>query len=300
MAADSVGRAAAKATDQSRHTRAQFPEVRARGARISFHDDLYPFILKLTWPRFFGVFALCFVVLNAAFAGLYMLRPGSVSGASGFIDHFFFSIETFATIGYGEMTPNGHWAHVVMSLEAMMGICATALMTGLVFARFTRPRAQILFTDKMIIANWNGVPHLMFRMANQRQNQLAEAQLHVAVLMAETTKEGTNIRVPVDVPLVRSKNPMFALTWLARHKIDETSPFFGEEGLARIRRDKADVFVSLTGFDETLMQTVVARFRYTPDHIVKAKAFADMITTGEDGVRQLDYDNFHQIIPEDA
>jgi inward rectifier potassium channel len=224
-----------------------------------------------------------------------MIRPGSVLGANNYLDHFFFSIETFATIGYGEMTPNGPWAHIVMSLEALSGICATALMTGLIFARFTRPTSQILFSDRMIIAPWNGVPHLMFRMANQRQNQLIEAQLSLMVLLKEETLEGHTLRRPTDLQLVRSRNPMFALTWLAMHKIDETSPFYGENAMARLAEQAADIFVSMTGFDETLMQTVHARFRYALDHIVPATRFADVLDVDDDGVRTIDYAKFHDI-----
>jgi inward rectifier potassium channel len=294
------GRSAPTAAAQARGIETTFLRIRSKGARISFHDDFYPFLLKLTWPRFFGLFALTFVALNALFAGLYLLQPGCVTGANHYLDYFFFSIETFATIGYGEMTPSGNWAHIVMSLEALSGICATALMTGLIFARFTRPTSQILFSDRMIIAPWNGVPHLMFRMANQRQNQLVEAQLSLMVLLKEETTEGTTIRRPTDLTLVRNRNPMFALTWLAMHRIDESSPFYGENPMPKLASQTAEVFVSLTGFDETLMQTVHARFRYALDHIVRAKKFVDVLEIDEDGTRTIDYDKFHEIVEEDA
>jgi inward rectifier potassium channel len=294
------GRSAPTAAAQARGIAANFLRIRSKGARISFHDDFYPFLLKLTWPRFFGLFALTFVALNAIFAGLYLLRPGCVTGADSYLDYFFFSIETFATIGYGEMTPTGTWAHIVMSLEALSGICATALMTGLIFARFTRPTSQILFSDRMIIAPWNGVPHLMFRMANQRQNQLVEAQLSLMVLLKEQTIEGATIRRPTDLTLVRSRNAMFALTWLAMHRIDESSPFYGENAMAKLAEQAAEVFVTITGFDETLMQTVHARFRYALDHIVPAKRFADVLEVDAEGVRTIDYDKFHEIVEENA
>lgn len=297
--APAIGRSSSKAAAQSR-AGSNFPQIRGVGAKVSFHDDLYPFLLKLTWPRFFGLFSLTFVALNTVFAGLYVIRPGSVTGATSFLDHFFFSIETFATIGYGEMTPNGTWAHLIMSLEALSGICATALMTGLIFARFTRPTSQILFSDRMIIAPWNGVPHLMFRMANQRQNQLVEAQLSLMILLSEQTTEGQTLRRPTDLPLVRSRNPMFAMTWLAMHRIDESSPFHGENALAKLAEVKAEVYVTLTGFDETLMQTVHARFRYTLDHILPAARFVDVVSQGEDGTRTIDYEKFHDIVEEGA
>ena len=293
-------RSASKAATQSRWLAGNFLRIRSKGKGLSFHEDFYPFLLKLTWPRFFGLFSLTFVALNAIFAVLYMARPGSVQGASSYPDYFFFSIETFATIGYGEMTPNGTWAHVVMSLEALSGICATALMTGLIFARFTRPTSQVLFSDRMIIAPWNGVPHLMFRLANQRQNQLVEAQLSLMILLKEETKEGHTLRRPTDLTLVRSRNAMFALTWLAMHRIDEASPFYGENALAKLAEQNADVFVTMTGFDETLMQTVHARFRYALDHIVPAQRFVDVLEVDDDGMRTIDYDKFHDIVEENG
>lgn len=291
-------RSSSKATAQSRLARETMLRTRAVGNKLSFHDDFYPFLLKLTWPRFFGLFTLTFIALNGIFAALYMMQPGSVTGATTFLDHFFFSIETFATIGYGEMTPNGNWAHLIMSLEALSGISATALMTGLIFARFTRPTSQILFSDRMVIAAMNGVPHLMFRMANQRQNQLVEAQLNLMVLLREDTKEGLTLRRPTELSLVRNRNPMFAMTWLAMHKIDESSPFYGEDAMAKLAAMNAELFVTVTGFDETLMQTVHARFRYALDHIVPAARFVDVVSQDEDGVRTIDFAKFHDIVEE--
>lgn len=294
-----AGRSSSRAAAQTRHVRSQMLRLRSRGVAMAFHEDLYPFILRLTWPRFFGLFALVFVAINLLFAALYVAVPGSVTGADGFLDHFFFSVETFATIGYGEMTPNGRWAHAIMSVEALVNMGSTAVMTGLAFARFARPTARILFSDRMVIGPWDGVPHLMFRMANQRQNQLTEATVSVMVLLHEKTREGQTLRRPHDLTLVRNKNPLFALTWLAMHRIDEKSPFHGPDALEKLKAINAEVYVSLTGLDETLMQTVTARFRYPIDDIVPDAHFADVLTVEEDGTRVIDYAKFHDIVPND-
>jgi inward rectifier potassium channel len=290
-------RAVTRAAHQSRVVRSSLPKFVTHGAHIPFHDDLYPFILKLSWTRFFALLASAFIILNLVFAGLYMIVPGSVANANGFLDHFFFSIETMATIGYGEMTPAGTFAHTVMSVEALGGIVATAMMTGLIFARFARPTSQVLFSDKMVIAPWNGKPHLMFRMANQRQNQIAEATVSVVLLIVENTIEGETIRRPIPLKLVRDKNLMFALTWMAMHEIDESSLFYGEGAWQKLVDMKAEIFVSLTGLDETLMQTIIARWRYQLDHIERDARFIDVISVRDDGTRVLDYDKFHQTAP---
>jgi len=276
--------------------RSALPTVHALGERLAFHEDFYHFFLRLSWRQFFGVVTIVFLVANCLFATLYMAWPGSVKDASGFLDHFFFSVETFATIGYGEMTPQNRWAHSIMSVQALCGIFTTAMVTGLTFARFARPTAKILFSDKMVIATRDGVPHLMFRMANWRRNPIADAHLSLAVLMRETTREGETMRRPEPLVLVRDRNPMFALAWTAMHKIDEKSPFYGN-GIEKLREQSADIFASVTGLDETTMQTISARFRYSLDDIVHNHRFVDLLLVREDGTRVIDYDRFHELIP---
>ncbi len=290
-------RTARRAGVQARHERSRLPKIRALGESISFHDDLYPFILKLSWTAFFAFITALFILVNVAFALLYMAAPHCVTNASSFLDHFFFSVETLATIGYGEMSPNNDWAHSVMTIESLTGVAGTAMITGLTFVRFARPTAQILFSDRMVIGPRDAVPHLMFRMANQRQNQIADAQVRVILLVNERTLEGESIRRPMRLELVRDTNPMFALSWTAMHRIDAKSPFHGEDALERLREQGAEVFLSLSGFDETLMQTITARWRYDLDHIVKNARFVDVLSRSDDGTRTVDYDKFHEILP---
>ena len=277
--------------------RGTMPLIRAVGQKLGPHEDLYHWVLTLTWGQFFGFLTLAFVVVNALFAGLYALAPGSVANATGLADCFFFSVETFATIGYGEMAPQNDYAHTVVVIEAFVGLLGTALVTGITFARFARPTARILFSSRCVIAPRNGVPHLMFRLANWRRNQIIEAQVHVIVLLTETTREGETMRRPTPLKLVRDKNPMFALTWTVMHEIDESSPFHGPDALQSLRDQRAEVFVSMSGLDETIMQTIHARCRYLLDDVVPQARFADILTTLDDGTRVVDYDKFHDIVP---
>lgn len=271
------------------------PRIRAVGRKLAPYEDFYHWVLTLTWPRFFGWVTVGYMLTNLLFGCAYYLLPGSVSNTSGFLDCFFFSVETFATIGYGEMTPLGRAGHAVMTMEALAGILASATITGLTFARLARPTAKVLFSEKAVVARRDGLPHLMFRMANWRRNQIAEAQLAVMVLLTETTTEGETMRRPTSIKLVRDKNPMFLLTWTAMHPIDADSPFHGEGALDRLRAMKAEIFLSLTGLDDTLGQTIHTRYRYLLEDIVQNARFSDVLTISDDGVRLIDFDKFHEI-----
>ncbi len=276
--------------------RARMPPTITVGRRLAPHEDIYHFVLTLTWPRFFLFVSLGFVVVNAIFAVLYALAPGCIANASSFADFFFFSVQTLGTIGYGAMAPQTRYGNVVVSVEALVGILLTAIVTGMTFVRFARPTAKILFSDKIIIAKRDGVQHLMFRLANWRRNQIVEAALNVMILVTERTKEGDVMRRPLGLELVRRVNPMFALTWTAMHKIDESSPFYGEGALEKLRAEGAEIFLSLTGYDETIAQTIHARFRYSLDDIVPNARFVDVLTRRDDGTRVLDFDKFHDIV----
>lgn len=280
----------------ARSVRSALPAVTTLGQRLAPHQDFYHWVLTLTWPAFFGWVTVAYLVTNAAFALVYYLIPGGVKDAAGFADCFYFSVETLATIGYGEMTPSGHLAHIVVAVEALVGIVAVAVITGLTFARFARPTARVLFSKNMVIGPRNGVPHLMFRMANWRRNQLAEAQLSVMVLLTETTTEGEVMRRPAELALVREKNPMFILSWTAMHPIDASSPFYGPDAMEKLRAQRAEIFLTLTGLDETLAQTIHTRYRYQLDDIVENARFADILTTRDDGSRVIDFDKFDDVV----
>jgi inward rectifier potassium channel len=275
--------------------RASLPRVRAIGRKLAPYEDFYHWVLTLSWPAFFGWVTVAYVLTNLLFGTTFWALDGAVQNASGFLDCFFFSVETFATIGYGEMTPNGRAGHALMTMEALSGILASATITGLTFARLARPTAKVLFSSKAVLAKRDGVPHLMFRMANWRRNQIAEAQLSVMVLLTETTAEGETMRRPTSIKLVRDVNPMFLLTWTAMHPIDADSPFAGEGAFERLRAMKAEIFLSLTGLDDTLGQSIHTRYRYQLEDIVHNARFADVLHTDEAGVRFIDFDKFHEI-----
>jgi len=272
-------------------------EVEARG--LSPYEDAYHWILTRSWPRFFATVTVVFVLLNAAFAGVYSLQPGAIRNANGFADRFFFSVQTLGTIGFGGMVPATYLANVVVTIEALVGLLFTALVTGLTFARFARPTARIMFSDKAVIGPRDGVPHLMFRMANYRRNRVAEATLHALLLVAEKTAEGDVLRRPHPLPLVLGTNYLFSHSWTAMHRIDESSPFFGDGAMERLRSGGVEIYLTLTGVDETLAQTIHARARYTLDDVVPNARFADILRVKPDGTRVVDYERFHDVILDD-
>jgi inward rectifier potassium channel len=273
--------------------------IRTIGRRLAPFEDLYHTVLTSSWWTFFLLVAASFLSANALFALAYMSQPGSITNvrSGSFEDAFFFSVQTMATIGYGAMAPATFFAHVMVTFEAIVTMLGVALVTGITFSKFARPTARVLFADKVVIGPRNGVPHLMFRMANWRRNTIIEAHLRVILLAEERTEEGHVMRRPHDISLVRHTNPLFALTWTAMHTIDEKSPFFGPDALERLRERKAEIFLSLMGTDETFSQTVHARRAYKLSDIVVGAQFADVLSFHQDGTRVIDYRSFHQVVP---
>jgi inward rectifier potassium channel len=276
------------------------PKIEPVGRKQKPFDDFYHLVLTLSWWRFFLFFSIAYVLANVLFALLFLASPGSIANArpGSLVDSFFFSIQTMATIGYGEKYPANFVGNLLVTLESLVSILGTAIVTGLTFAKFARPTARVLFSKNMVVGPRNGVPTLMFRMANWRHNQIFEAKIRLIILITETTLEGETLRRPHDLVLLRSHTAVFGLTWMAMHIIDEHSPFFGEGALEKLRQQRAEIFLSLTGVDETFSQTVHARHMYVLDDILWGARFADVLMPYEPGqTRRIDYSNFHTAIP---
>ncbi len=284
------------------NTTDRMPAIQVRGLKVGFFDDAYHRVLVSSWWVFFGAASLMFLGLNLIFGLLYMIEPGSISGArpGSFPDAYFFSVQTLATIGYGGLQPDTLYGHILVTGEALVGIFFTALTTGLTFAKFSRPTARVLFAEKGIITMRDGQPYLAFRMANRRNNRIIEAQLRVVLLTVEKTLEGETLRRPHELPLVRDRNAVFTLTWLAMHRIDEASPFYGWESgrLEEMKKQGFDIFLALSGTDETSAHTLHARYAYSLDDIVVRARYVDVIQTEPDGSRIIDYSRFHDVEPQ--
>ncbi|PWU12940.1 MAG: ATP-sensitive inward rectifier potassium channel 10 [Bdellovibrio sp.] len=258
--------------------------------------EIYFLILKMSWPRFLALVAFSFCALNAFFATLYWLGGDTITNAEpgSFFDAFAFSNQTLATIGYGKLLPQGTYANVVVLVESVVGVNFAALVTGLTFAKFSRPTTHIVFTDKVVVVPFEGVPTLMFRMGNGRDTNIMDAEVKVVTLRKQVSREGLVMSRFIDLPLERSTSSFFMLTWTVMHKLDKASPFYGFS-VEDFRQRGVELFISLVGFDETYAQTVHANWRYTPGDIHFAKKFVDVIETLPDGVRRIHFNRFHEI-----
>lgn len=284
---------------QSRRSIIQFGEFKFVRIGLSlFHwSDLYHKLLTISWPRFLGYIGLVFLAVNSLFAMAYLAGGDGIENArpGSFIDAFSFSVQTLATIGYGAMYPKSAYAHLLVTIEVWVGMLTTAMATGLMFARFSRPTARVLFSRIAVICPYQGVPTLMFRVANQRSSWIVEAQVRVSLLLPnKVTAEGYSMRRLCDLKLIRAQTPIMALTWSVMHPIDEDSPLFGIDAETFAQWD-SQIIVALTGLDDTLSQTIHTRYIYTPAFIVWNMRFVDVVTTAADQTRQVDYTHFHDV-----
>src|SRR5580658_3346315 len=271
-------------------------EVVTRGIAPAVLQDLYHNLMTVTWPRLFAGIAAFFLVFDFLFGCLYYLEPGSVANLSppGFAGAFFFSVETLATVGYGEMHPESLYGHVVSMVEVFVGLMMLALVTGLMFARFSRPRARFLFARYAVVRPVDGRPTLMFRAANARQNVVQEASAKLRMLRDEVTREGLELRRITDLKLVREQHPAFFIGWTMMHVIDDSSPL-NSETEESLRRSGAAFILSLSGTDETTGHTLMARQDYPSAAILWNKAFRDVLDVTEEGVVRFDYTRFHDV-----
>jgi inward rectifier potassium channel len=187
-------------------------------------------------------------------------------------------------------------ANVLVTAEALFGLLAVAMATGLMFAKFSRPTARVLFSRWAVVAPYDGVPCLMFRMANARGNNIVHAQLQVVLARQETTLEGDQMRRFHDLVLLRPRSTLFSFSWTAIHPITEASPFHGATPAALVAAE-AEIVVSLMGYDENLAQTVHARHRYQPGDVAWGARFVDILVREPGGMRRIDYARFHDVVP---
>jgi inward rectifier potassium channel len=252
--------------------------VRREGLRFWRSLSLYTWLLQITWTRFFLVIVATYLGVNAIFAGLYVAAgPDALSGDKihdVWLTAFFFSVETLGTIGYGAIAPHNLPANILMTVEALVGLLLIALTTGILFARFSRPVARIVFSNAAVIAPFQSTTAFMFRIANEASSQMVELEARIVLAMFDRT-DGTGRRRFHVLSLERHHVTFLPLSWTIVHPIEDNSPLFG-----LTQRDLADraaeFLVLLTGVDETFSQTVHARSSYRYDEIVWGAKFTDI------------------------
>jgi inward rectifier potassium channel len=236
----------------------------------------YLMLIDTTWPRFLLVVFTAFLTVNMIFASFYLMvgiehLKGLESDMGAFANAFFFSVHTMTTVGYGNVYPEGPWANAISSLEAATGLMVFAIATGLLYGRFSRPSARIVYSKNAIIAPYQDGTSLQFRVANARSNTLMNMEARV-LLMTVDASDGELKRNFLDLPLERRHIYFFALTWTIVHPIDEASPLFGKsrEDLEKL---SGELLILIQGFDDTFSQVVHSRYSYRHDEIVWGAKF---------------------------
>jgi inward rectifier potassium channel len=263
-----------------------------RGLSSALGKDAYHFLRTASWTRITCLFAGLFLIANLIFAAILYFGRAEVMNAHGFADDFWFSVQTLATIGYGYLAPADTLANAVVTVESFVGILLTALITGVFFARFATPYAKVIFSRVAIVGDHDGKRTLMFRMANARSTAIVEATCHVYVSRDEILVGGERMRRIYDLPLRRTTSPIFSMSWLATHTIDDASPL-ADLTPETIAATNLNIIVTFQGIDDRLAATVHTRYAYNADDIVFDRRFADVIYTEPDtGVRYLDHELF--------
>lgn len=274
-----------------------------KGQDGSRWTDFYHTTLRAPWSLFFLGLAGLFLAVNSIFALLYMADPGGLAnvGPGDFRDAFIFSLQTFgvptiSSLSHHAAEPRTIYVDCVVVFEAFIGIVYLGTVTAVLFARFSRPSARVVFSKVAVVAPFNGVPTLQFRAANQRGNQVLDANVRVTVARQFRSLEGITMRRFEELKLVRERTSLFALSWTIMHIIDEASPLYGADS-TMLYDDQMELVVLLSGTDETLADVIYARHAYGPDDIVWGHKFVDVLSMTAQGLRMVDLTKFHDTEP---
>ncbi|HEY0104469.1 MAG TPA: ion channel [Rhizomicrobium sp.] len=260
--------------------------------------DFYHAVLTAPWWMFFLGLSGFFAVITAVFALLYLADPTPLGHArhGNFWDVYLFAIETIASINYSGFMPQTSYANVVVSIEGFFGILTTALFTGVIFARFSRPFARIVFSRRAVVIPFDGVPTLMLRTANQRGNSIVDAEIRLTLARQQISREGIEMRRFEDLKPSRQRSSLFALSWTIMHRIDRHSPLYGVSRQTMVD-EQMEIVVMLSGLDEVLADRVYARQSYSAEDIVWGHKFVDVLFFNPHGRRIVDLTRFHDTEP---
>jgi inward rectifier potassium channel len=278
-------------------------EIETHGLGTGFWSDLYHRSMTVYWPVFFGSAAAIFLLLNAVFAFIYWFGDKAIANVDPNLplplSLFYFSIETLATVGYGDMHPQTNYGHIVATVEIFTGMSFLAVMTGLIFARFSRPRARFVFARHPVVTTYQGEPTLMIRFANARHNTISQATARLWLLRLESTKEGEQFRRYYELKLDRREHPMFSLSWTLLHLIDETSAFYGMTADDFVASEGV-LILNVDGVDDNSAQRLYARQIYSRQDIRWQHRYRDITSFPVKGRLVLDYTKFHDVVAEET
>lgn len=257
--------------------------------------DIYYELVEMRWPAFVGVVAVIFAAVNLIFGTIYALLPGAIDNlpSGSFAYGFFFSVETIATVGYGEMAPKTYAGHAIAVVEILTGLFMTATLTGLIFQRFARPRHGMMFSDNLVVVQVGERRLAMIRLAGTRARPLADVTVRIGLLETVRLPTGREYRRSLDLSLVNDRNAMMLLAWTVVHILDEDSP------LVKIIDDDTPLRLTVTvrGLDTLLSNQVFASKVYDRSNIRRDEEFVDIFTYDEDGTVHLDLSRLHETRP---
>jgi inward rectifier potassium channel len=263
-------------------------------------SDPFHLVATMSWPMFFGCLLASELIINLVFALLYVAVPGAIANvrSGSLADAFFFSIETLATVGYGSMVPATLYGHVISAIEIVCGMVYAAVMTGVIFIRFSKPKPKIVYATHPVVANHNGVPTLMIRIANGRTNVLTDATVRLYAIMTETTPEGHLFRSARALDLSRPTFPLFALTWTLMHKLDAASPLFGCTADSLVT-GSVRFMLTFEARDPAIASHVHDMKGYLPETVAFGMRYSDAVSWDESGRTSADIRKV-SLIEEDA
>ena len=274
-------------------------ELTKKGVSNTDWADPYRLAVSLTWPRFLATLFTIYIFFVSLFALAYLAVPGSVANARPhvFSDHFFFSLETLATVGYGEMYPATGYGHGVAAVEILLGVTFTAILTGLTFVRFSKPRPKFVFAKNPVVTTHNGRSTLMMRVGNGQSSVLADAYCKISVLVSEVSAEGAQFRRTYELKLARTSIPVFPLSWTIMHDIDENSPLHGLNAETFASAD-VRIFVSFEARDPELASVVHDLCSYEPRSVLFGMRYTDIISLDERGRPTADISRISEVEPD--
>jgi len=272
--------------------------VERKGVPFFQSFEVYHKLIAMSWLKFNFMVFVCYTIANLFFAALYMLIGiNQLTGIEGttafekFMNVFFFSAQTLTTLGYGRMAPIQLESSFVASMESMVGLLGFALATGLLYGRFSRPVAKILYSKNGLIAPYKNESAFEFRMINGRSNQLIEVEVEVVLFIGDKEHK---IRQYLPLHLERKRLSLFPMNWTIVHPIDEESPLYGISKEELLERG-AEFIILLKAFDESFSQTIYSRHSYIANELVWGQKFANMVSLSENGMRVLHIDKLSDL-----
>ncbi len=256
-------------------------------------QDIYPRLMGASWTMTIALAFAAYAGSCLVFAALFAIDPAGVQGAASLSDRLWFSVQTMSTIGYGGMTPVTPWANLLVTVESFIGLAGVAVVTAILYAKFSLPEARVAFSNAMVVHDRQGVPTLHLRLLNERSTPILDVDLHVGVMLEEPNGDESFRRL-VDVDLVRHRIPLFVMAFTAMHIIDETSPL---RAILDDPERMSFLILTMRGVDDRTLQPVFARALFHHEQLAFGKGFDNMVDTAGDGVMEVDATRLHDTVP---